>query len=85
MRVLLHDPPPCDACIYEGAAGATDSSSAHSLRICGAQVNLCERHWKELRDAIDKEMPSGENAIKVKEMPWADELAAEKERSKWWK
>lgn len=22
---------------------------------------------------------------KVKEMPWADELAAEKERSKWWK
>lgn len=86
MRIMLnplYDQPPCDACIYEGAAGCQDSLSSRGLRVCGTQINLCERHWKELRDVLNKGMPPG--AAKTKEMPWADEIAAEKERSKWWK
>lgn len=85
MRVLLHDPPPCDACIHEGIAGCQESSALHTLRLCGQHTNLCARHWRELQNVVNSVMCPDSSTAKVKEMPWADELAAEKERSKWWK
>lgn len=47
----------------------------------------CASDWPFLRSPVAmaeydvRRMP----ASGVNEMPWADEIAAEKERSKWWK
>lgn len=84
MRVLLHDPPPCDACIYEGIAGSRVSSALRTLSLCGRHTALCARHWQELQDIVNSVMCPDSSATKIKETPWADELAAEKERNRWY-
>lgn len=68
----------CPMCIVSNAVRERPS---YTLRIGPVKVRLCKKHARVVYLAFEREF----GKTQTKEMPWADEIAAEKERSKWWK
>lgn len=51
----------------------------------GPQDTQEERDANQVARYLIRHEPTLQVPIKIKEMPWADELAVEKERNRWWK